>query len=251
VSCGFSREMLALHVEGDLPDAAAAATISHVSSCAGCRQLLEDLRASQALVKSTRGDRVSPSDCTAMRREVMAIINERPHVLGWWVRIERALTLGLRPSYGMAALALLGILSASVLAQIRPGSQAASSPVAFEGADTLLRPEGYRQWVLIAGTAEPTSGDRVYIDPPSHREYTKTGQFPDGTVLVWEQADPGRPAGNGPHPASSTLLVSFKASGKFDGSWAFFDFSETSGGAPKKARALPESSGCRTCHRRA
>jgi hypothetical protein len=43
--------------------------------------------------------------------------------------------------------------------------------------------------------------------------------------------------------------VSVKDTAKFEDGWAFFDFSSTAGSAPRKARALPESSGCRTCHR--
>ena len=190
-----------------------------------------------------------------MRREVMTIINERPGALSWGLRIERAIAVGLRPSYGMAALLLLGILSVSMLAQMRPVTHAGFSPVVLEGTDTLVRPEGYQQWILVsAGPAEAASsglpaGDRVYINPSSYREYGKTGRFPDGTVLVWEPTAPqSRVARAGPHAASSTLLVSVKDT-KFEDGWAFFDFSGTGGAAPRKARALPEARGCRTCHR--
>ena len=246
MSCGFSREMLALHVGGDLPDAAAATTVSHLASCEECRRFLDQLHASQALVKSVRRDTVSLAACTAMRREVMTIITERPPALGWGVRIERALTLGLRPSFGMAALLLLGILSVSMLAQMRPVTHGGVPP-----ADTLLRPEGYREWMLVSGVgAAGASGDRVYMSPSSYRDYVKTGTFPDGTVLVWEPASPEQPvARGGPHATSSTLLVSVKDTSKFEGGWGFYDFSGTGGANPRTARALPESSGCRTCHR--
>ena len=246
MSCGFSREMLALHVGGDLPDAAAATTVSHLASCEECRRFLDQLHASQALVKSVRRDTVSPAACTAMRREVMTIITERSPALGWGVRIERALTLGLRPSFGMAALLLLGILSVSMLAQMRPVTHGGVPP-----ADTLLRPEGYREWMLVSGVgAADASGDRVYMSPSSYRDYAKTGTFPDGTVLVWEPASSQQPvARGGPHATSSTLLVSVKDTSKFEGGWGFYDFSGTGGANPRTARALPESSGCRTCHR--
>jgi hypothetical protein len=241
--------MLALHVEGDLPDAAAATTVSHLASCEACRRFLDQLHASQALVKSVRRDTVSPAACKAMRREVMTIITERPPALGWSVQIERALTLGLRPSFGTAALLLLGILSVSMLAQMRPVTHG-GVPVA----DALLRPEGYREWMLVSGAADvsgggSTSGDRVYISPSSYRAYAKTGRFPDGTVLVWEPASPEQPVARvGPHATSSTLLVSVKDTSKFEGGWGFYDFSGTGGANLRTARPLPESSGCRTCH---
>jgi Cytochrome P460 len=257
VSCRFSRETLALHVEGDLPDAATAATVRHLAACEECRRFLEELHATQALMKSVRRETVSPSECTAMRREVMTIINERPGTLGWGLRIERAIALGLRPSYGLAAFLLLGIVSVSVLAQIRPATPGRVSPAVLEGSDTLLRPDGYRHWTLVsgAGAADATSsglpsGDRVYISPSSYQEYAKTGRFPEGTVLVWEPTAPERGVSHqGPHTTSSTLLVSLKDGTKFEGGWGFFDFSGTGGPPPTKARALPESRGCRTCHR--
>ena len=247
MSCGFSREILALDVEGDLPDEVAATTASHLASCEECRQFVDELHASQALLKSVRRDAVSPAACAAMRREVMTLITGRPQALGWGVRIERAITLGLRPSFGMAALLLLGILSVSMLAQMRPVTTAG-----VLSADTLLRPEGYRGWILVSGVGPvslpdtgSTAADRVYINPSSYREYSKTGRFPDGTVLVWEPASPQQPrAGGGPHGTSSTFLVSVKDSAKFEGGWGFYDFS-----GARTARALPESSGCRTCHR--
>ena len=60
MSCRFSREMLALHVEGDLPDASAAATVRHLAACEECRRFLEELQASQALMKSVRRETVRP-----------------------------------------------------------------------------------------------------------------------------------------------------------------------------------------------
>jgi len=229
VSCGFSREALALYVEHDLPAAEAAATAGHLRVCEECRGFVDDLRATQALVKSVRGDAANRPDCTAMRHQVMAIIHGRQAPLGWGLRLERAIALGLRPSYGLAALFLLGMVSVTVLAQIRPAAH-----------DTLQWPEGYRQWTQLP------AADRVYINPSSYREYTKTGIFPEGTVFVWE-AEPGREGARGTHAGSSTL-VSFK-DGKVEGGWAFFDFSGGGGSTPAKARALPESRGCRTCHR--
>jgi hypothetical protein len=242
--------MLALHVAADLPDAAAATTASHLASCEECRRFLDQLHETQALMKSVRRETVSPAACSAMRREVMTIINERPDALGWGVRLERAITLGLRPSFGMAALVVLGILSVSALAQLRPTTHA------LVAADSMVRPDGYREWILIAGTGmvdpagQPSApGDRVYISPSSYREYSRTGRFPDGTVLVWEAAAPEPPAARGRlHSTSSTLLVSVKDSSKFEGGWGFYDFSGVGGAGMRTARPLPESSACRTCH---
>src|SRR5262245_2372110 len=76
-----------------------------------------------------------------------------------------------------------------------PGQPAAS----FEGRDTLLRPDGYREWVFVGSSlglrysegeksAEKLEYKNVYIDPAAYRAYKETGAFPQGTVLVLETA---------------------------------------------------------------
>ena len=179
------------------------------------------------------------------------MIEEGRDESGWALRIERAVVLALRRrSYAMAACALIAIVSVSVLAQVRsqrPGPQ--RSGAVFAAGDTLARPEGYREWVFVgpaagtrhtcgghAGGATGGSAHKVYISPAAHGEYARTGQFPEGTLLVWEE--------------SSRILASMKDSRRFEGGWGFFDFSERDGTTPVRAAALPETSGCRVCHRR-
>jgi hypothetical protein len=265
VSCAFSREALALHVEGDLSDAAADITSSHLATCGDCRRFLEQLHARQSLLKSLRRETVSPAECTGMRREVMSIINERVDRSGWALRIERAIFLGFRRhSYALAVCGLLGIVSVSVLAQVRYAAPATrpSVPV-FEGRDTLVRPAGYRDWIVVGRSAGPhrssldeadtgvleTTTDRVYINPAGFREYSRTGRFPEGTLMVWESFNRAPQTAGRPHDGSPRLLASVKDSTRFDGGWGFFDFTGSEGAVTSKARALPESAGCRTCHR--
>ena len=263
MSCGFSKELLALHVEGDLPQARAEMTSNHLRTCEDCGRFLEELRTTQSLLRSLRSETIRPSDCTPMRRKVMSIIEDRREGLGWALRIERAIMLGfgLR-SYAFAAVALVGIVSVSVLAQMRQTTPAMSASAAvFERGNTLLRPEGYRDWILVAPFSRPhrsgvdpatrairTPSHRVYINPVGYREYEKTGRFPEGTLMIWESAR-GRPD-TAPHPhKESALLASVKDSTRFDGGWGFFDFTALDGTVTARAQAVPESSGCGTCHR--
>jgi hypothetical protein len=235
--------MLALHVEGDLTLARAEIASSHLVACDECRSFFEQLRARQSLLKSLRLERVSSSDCTSMRRNVMSLINDRRDGAGWVLRIERAFVLGFqRHSYAMAAVTLICLASAAVLAQIRnsPPQSKPSAPV-FEGRDTLVRPEGYRDWILVGRS------DRVFMNPTAYREYANTGKFPEGTLMVWEPARDARKA-NAAHK-QSVLLASVKDSSRFDGGWGFFDFTGLEQTVAAKAKALPESGGCRTCHR--
>jgi Cytochrome P460/Putative zinc-finger len=265
MSCVFSREMLALHVEGDLSGRAAEMTSSHLETCEDCRRFLEELRARQSLLKSLRRETVSPSECTRMRREVMSIINHGQDRSGWALQVERAIMLGFRRrSYALAAFALLAIVSVSVLAQMRhtaPTTQQAAA--VFEGGDTLFRPEGYRDWIMVgpsatahrsgvnhgAASTTGTAIPSVYIDPSGYREYAKTGSFPEGTVMVWESVSREPETADRPHKESPVLLASVKDSTRFDGGWGFFDFTGLEGSTTSKAQAS-ESSGCRACHRR-
>jgi anti-sigma factor RsiW len=126
--CTFSKEALALHVESDLPDAAARTTARHLEACEECRTFFEQLRAAQSALKSLRREVVSPSECTEVRRAVMSIIDARLDRPGWILRVERALVLGFRErAYAVAAVAGIAIVSVSALAQMRPAPPAAGS----------------------------------------------------------------------------------------------------------------------------
>jgi hypothetical protein len=238
VNCAFSRETLALHAEGDLSGAEAARTEGHLATCRDCRDFFASLRNRQALLKSLRRETVSPAECIDMRREVMSIVTDQRQRLGWLWRVERSLAFGLqRRPVAVAGLVLLGVLSVTVIGQVRSQRPEAVHAVAeFDGRDALRRPEGYRDWILLQRPAE-----RIYITPSAHRARTRTGQFPEGTVMVWEPA-----AGPGTaerHHQGSALLVSVKNSARFDGGWGFFDFTGADGRTAVTAQPLPESSG--------
>jgi hypothetical protein len=244
VSCTFSREALALHVEGDLPERYAEITASHLATCEGCRGFFEELRTRQTLLKSLRRETVDPGECAGMRREVMSILSEQPVGAGWALRIERAIVLCFRQrAYALAAVVVLGILSASLLAQIRLAVPETNQSVAvFEDKDTLIRPEGYRNWVLVGPS------HNVYVNPSGYRAYARTGRFPEGTLMVWESVNRSADNIDHPHKGSPVLLASVRDSTRFDGGWGFFDFTGDAGTVMSKAPALPESSGCRQCH---
>jgi hypothetical protein len=248
VSCGFSRGLLALWVGGDLSDAEAAAAACHVRACDDCRQLVGELRANQSALRTLGCDLIGPSDCVAMRREVMAIIEDQRDAPGWAVRLERAMVLALRPRpYAVAAGALLAVLSVSLMAQMRYTDH--GQPPVLDATDTLIRPVGYRTWVLVGrSTGEPASRSKIYVDPSSYREFARTGQFPEGTLMVWEADVPAAEASGQPHGNSPLLLASLKDRTRFEGGWGYFDFTGSNGAIAAKARALPDSTGCRVCH---
>jgi len=77
-----------------------------------------------------------------------------------------------------------------------------SSPVVFNEKGELERPTGYRKWTFVGAPLTPhdMNGGKaafpefhtVYINPKAFNQYEKTGEFPDGTVLVKELINVGK-----------------------------------------------------------
>ena len=204
MSCGFRREMLALHVEGDLSDAAEATTVRHLAGCEECRRFLDELQASQALVKSVRREAIHLSDCTAMRREVMAIDRRAtgPARLAAANRVRRrarSQTL-LRDGGGSAGRNRVRVRaradSAHHAGEVLPIRARRPRHAAAPGRISAM---DAREWAPGGHAARDgfPSRDRVYINLSSYREDAKTGIFPEGTVFVWEGPE-GTPSARRP-----------------------------------------------------
>src|SRR5438093_1552690 len=142
----------------------------------------------------------------------------------------------------------------------------ADKPAAvFEGKDTLLRPEGYREWVFVGSSLGlrydqnsekgPADGARrfnnVYLNPAAYREFSKTGKFPDGTVLILEiaSAETKKEASlQGSFQKEFVALeAAVKDSQRLEGGWAYFSFDDKSGKPNDKAQPFSEAS-CYDCH---
>lgn len=146
--------------------------------------------------------------------------------------------------------------------------QPAEKPAAvFEAQDTLLRPEGYREWVFVGSSTglnympnpAPSSANsrtdfkNVYINPAAYREFTRTGNFPEGTVMVLEIAsatEKNEPGLQGAYGSQYIALeASVKDSKRFPGGWAYFGFTDMGGNTLAKAKPFPEAS-CLSCHQK-
>jgi hypothetical protein len=268
VSCGYSKEILALYVEDDLPTTEAIGKVaSHVSACPACRRYCEELRKNQSFIKShfswENGKSVTQETLAGVRRNVMSQIDAVQQSLGWALKLERFFMLGLRRHrYAAAGMAFFAIVSASILGQIQRPVQNAGQPAAqFVGRDTLLCPTNYRGWVFVgcslgAGHARSESPDmyhNVYMNPAAYHEYSRSGIFPEGTVMVLETFSvqtTEEPGVQGAYEKDlAALEVSVKDSGRFDGGWGYYDFSESAGKLKREAEPLPQTAGCFACHR--
>ena len=260
MSCAFSRELLALHVENDLLESDARIVTNHLLECAECLVFLEQLGSRQVQLKLLRRDIIHPSAIASMRREVLSQIENAPKTLGWSVRLERTLFMGFRRHAAVfTSLAIAVVVSATLFAQMRqapPQTTAKiTTPVAvFAESDTLVRPDGYREWISAGSSIGPdvASGPHipvnassgisrnVYIDRLAYREFSQTGKFPEGAVLILETT---RAADNQP----IALEASVKDN-RFDGGWGFFNFTSADGTIDARAQSILDKSSCRSCH---
>ncbi len=137
------------------------------------------------------------------------------------------------------------------------------SPVEFNTDGELVRPTGYRKWTYIGTPVTPNDMNggaapfpefhNVYINPDAYNHYEKTGEFPDGTVLVKELVSVGeKEASSGKGYFMGEFIgleVSVKDMARFKdepGNWAYFSFGHK---YPLKenAKAQPAAS-CNECH---
>jgi hypothetical protein len=120
--CREYEPLLALYVEGDLDDREVE---RHLAECAGCREVLEDLRLSQAMLKELGS--ADPAFLAAVRTEVLAKIGEERRAVWPWVAACAA----------VMALIMIGFLAAPRKPQtVQP---LVSSIVDAGGADPLVR----------------------------------------------------------------------------------------------------------------
>ena len=173
---------------------------------------------------------------------------------------------------GIALLCLLFSASSNKSAASAQASksraQTSEKPAAvFEGKDTLLRPEGYREWVFVGTSAglnympnpAPSSANsredykNIYINPAAYREFVKTGTFPEGTMMILEVATAAvknEPGLQGSYASKYIALeASVKDSKRFAGGWAYFGFTDMEGKALAKATPFPDGS-CLSCHQK-
>ncbi len=149
--------------------------------------------------------------------------------------------------------------------------QSETPPAArFEGKDTLLQPQGYREWVFVGSSlglryaqnpeeqrSDPQRGPaaelyhNVYINPASYRTFSQTGKFPEGTVMVLELASSEvkrEPGLQGSYQNQFVALeAAVKDSQRFPEGWAYFSFDGPDGKPSATAKPFPKER-CWSCH---
>ena len=226
MKCAQARELLALYAGGDLEATEVTRVDQHLHACAECREFHAGLESNHSLLRSLRRESATPASLSQMRANLFAQLQNPAAVLGWRLRLERFLLTGFRrPRYAVAGMAVAAIMTLTLLPQMQ---QVAAGPV------VMARPD-FSNWQVVDATTHPEHHDfgKAFIDPVAYKEFTQTGKFPEGTVMVLESRDPAGP-----------VLASVKNNSKFEGGWGYFEFQKTS-----KDSALPSTAGCAGCHR--
>jgi hypothetical protein len=83
VTCPEYEPLVALQLTGDLGDRGVALQVErHLEECAACRELLEDLRASQAMLRELPA--ADPAFLAAVRTEVLARVGKKRCAMWAW-----------------------------------------------------------------------------------------------------------------------------------------------------------------------
>ena len=134
----------------------------------------------------------------------------------------------------------------------------------------LLLPEDFREWVFIGAPLTPNGLNNgqaafpefhhVYVNPDAYAIYRRTGEFPEGTVVVKElvllqkadykdgskNAPSGRGFFGGEFHGLDVMVKDSRRYKKTNG-WGFFNFGHQAPPYNASAEALPKDA-CAACH---
>jgi hypothetical protein len=161
------------------------------------------------------------------------------------------------------ALIFAGAAAAMAFLAVRLSAEEATAvaPAAHE----VTFPEDYRKWVFVGAStglsyserkAAPESEERsdpgmfhhTYLNPEAYAHFSRTGTFPEGTMLVLEVRRPERKTSIQRRGWFEGELVGLelavKDSSRFEDGWAYFSFDE----GARTARPFPRDA-CWSCHK--
>ena len=162
-------------------------------------------------------------------------------------------------------LAVAGCVNQSATAQ-----QAADWGPKWTAGGELILPEGYHEWVYLGSPLTPNALNggaagfpeyhNVYMQPEAYRHYKKTGEFPEGTIMLkelqltqpgeYEDGSRDESSGRGFFPgARNGIDIAVKDSTRFasTNNWGYFNFGHHAPPYAETAAAAPAES-CAQCH---
>jgi putative zinc finger protein len=177
MNCREYEPLIALYVEGDLSDREVEL---HLAECSDCRQLLEDLRASQAVLKGLAP--VDTAFLSAVRSGVLAKLESRRRTVLPWI----------------AAFAAAIALIVAFLMPPRKSASIAKAPVLYGGADPLVhsrlpgRPSAVAKVTQKTRRSRPGGRRRTRGSaPPAEPLVVKMLTGDPNIVIIWLVNQPG------------------------------------------------------------
>ena len=119
MSCKRFEWLIALYVEGDLPERRARNVERHLAACAECRRFAEELKASQGALKDLRHETIYETDLHELhRRVIVAVALKQPEYAAAW-RMDgfrmRKTWVGAAGALAVAALAAVAVVYFSMM----------------------------------------------------------------------------------------------------------------------------------------
>lgn len=167
--------------------------------------------------------------------------------------------------YASALVCLAVVLLLSVIVISQPHAEA-KEHAKFDKDGNLIQPKDYewRKWIFVGAPVTPNSLNppeapfpefhNVYIDPSSYKHYSKTGEFPEGTLLIKELVSVGATkasSGNGFFEGDFIgLEAAYKSKKRYPsepGNWVYFSFSHEPPPYPESGKLMPAAA-CNSCH---
>jgi hypothetical protein len=168
MTCREYEPLIALYVEGDIDGRDVE---PHLAGCSACRELLEDLRVSQAALKELSA--VDPAFLSAVRAGVLAKIDRRRRMAWPWV----------------AAFAAASALIVVALTMPRQPAVIVKAPASSGGAAPLVRDRLPARPSVIA-QAPPKPKRKRRRPPPEPLVVKMLTDDPD-IVIIWLVDQPG------------------------------------------------------------
>jgi hypothetical protein len=157
----------------------------------------------------------------------------------------------------MLTITKITVLLATLLFAMTPPAQEVTVPQ-YTSDGQMELPEHYREWVYLTSGFDMSYNpsmqmgdhhmfDNVFVNPAAYESFTKTGTWPDKTVLVLEERGAqGKGSINQKGNYQGTVMgleVHVKDQTRFPGQWAFFGFN-----AGKTSKMIPTTTDCYSCH---
>lgn len=109
MNCDSIQKLIALYSEGDLGAAQATTVEAHLLSCAACQSFLNELEASQAMVKALAAETLDPASFDRVRQRVMEEVSRAQMARTPWWRLPHSVLAGWSPAWAVGLALVLGL----------------------------------------------------------------------------------------------------------------------------------------------